>query len=183
LNKSLEKMKYAHIIFSFFLIVFGAFDVHAALNSGEISGSVEIEEKGHVRPIKNLSVRLRIFKKDYQVAGAEAITDRRGNYRFRNLNTDLEYIYLVRAKYEGISYPPLPVRFSSSQRRVKLRPFRVYPSINQPKNIDVSENLFLEFGKTEEIMPERVRNVPVKVSKKVRITSIIFHVFKIPRFS
>ncbi len=128
--------------------IFIPFQTLADSNKGEILGSVVERKGGKERPVVVQAVRLRIIKGEYEVQGAETITDRGGHYRFSGLYMGPQYFYLVRLIYQGVQYVNDPTQILSSHP-VRLRPFVVFPATGNIDKLIATENILLEFGRND----------------------------------
>lgn len=120
-----------------------------AASDGEIRGSVLKIENGEKKPAPNLTVRLRIFRNEFQIAAAESITNQKGEFWFQKLNTSSNHLYLPKVEYQEVLYTQSPQRFPKSKQLITFRPFEVYPATTDPSELIANENVILEFGKTD----------------------------------
>lgn len=118
-------------------------------SSGEIVGRVlERSTKGE-KPVPAQTVRLRIVRGEAEIQGAETSTNANGVFRFRNLNTGPDFLYVARVEFQGAPYTALPARFSDVGSTLRLPPFKIYPATPLPNDIEASEMMGIEFGKND----------------------------------
>ncbi len=128
--------------FLFFTLLFFSSSVFA----GEISGRVFMEKTG--KAVGKIPMRLHVYKDEYEFSGSEVLTDASGNYRFRELQTDERYGYILYPIYEGVNYPYQEVVFPKGTSVVK-KEFPINESTGSTENISVDESIFFEFGKKD----------------------------------
>jgi hypothetical protein len=113
--------------------------------SGEITGKVMLLKDQKHTPASRISVRLHVYKDEYEFSGAESVTDKSGQYRFKNLQAGKEYAYFVYPIFEGINYPYEEIVFRD--QTTEKRDFLITEPTGSSKDLSINELIFFEFGK------------------------------------
>lgn len=116
--------------------------------AGELTGFLK-DAYEQEKPISGQPVRLRIFKGRMENSGAEAFTDSKGRYVFKNLDQDQAYSYIVTADYMGVPYFKGPFQFSPSVSKISVEPTFIYPVTIRLKDIFLNESVYVEVGRSD----------------------------------
>lgn len=121
----------------------------AALPSlaGELTGIVTMADGGKA-PVKGQAVRLRIYRGENEVSGAEAVTDAGGRYRFRDLAAG-GHSYVLAVEYAGVPYFQGPYEFQKGKGSIAAEPIAVYPASPTLEDIFLVQSVFVEVGRSD----------------------------------
>lgn len=116
--------------------------------AAEISGTVYLEKNKHKNALGHTTMRMHVYKDNYEFSGAEIKTDSSGRYVFRNLKDDPQYSYLFYPVYEGVNYPFEEVTFSKG-KVVEKKDFTLTESTGSNKDVSVDEKIYFDLGKKD----------------------------------